>query len=120
MEVIMFILIKCFYGCSMGQTYGHFAEDVDPLWDKPKVVRSNDDCEFVKDDEVFSKIGLINFNDDQFVITINDNIDLANVDINELIEAHTEKDKKYFQLQQKLVKNYFFSNKLGLVRWLRS
>ena len=45
-------------------------------------------------------MGLIHFNDDQFVIPFNDNIDSANVDINELNELHTEKDKKYVQLLQ--------------------
>ena len=83
-------------------------------------MRSNGDWEFVKGDEDFSKIGQIHFNDDQYVIPFNEGTNLANVNINKLIELHTEKDKNFTELQEKLVKNYFFSSKLGLVRWLRS
>ena len=92
------------------------------FWGKPKIRRANGKLEHVIEGEDFSRCGRMSFGDQQVPLIVNDipflNID--DIDIDKLVERHTERDPNFFALQNKLVKNFNVQKNAGRIQWLRS
>ena len=110
-------------GVEWGGTHGKFSDgDGGEFWGRPRVKRSNGLMEYVKDEEDFSKFGRFYFSDNQVPIVLS-NFDLRSIDdidIEKLVERHTERDSEFYALQSKLVKHHSIQRKTGKIRWLRS
>jgi hypothetical protein len=110
-------------GVSWGESDGCFDDGNGvKFWGRPKIKRNNGEIDFVTDGEDFSRCGRIYFGDHQMPVYDVDRafVNIAEIDIEKLVDRHTENEKDFLILQKKLVKHFSIQNKLGRVRWLRS
>lgn len=110
-------------GVRWGEKDGQFDDGGGGMyWGKPKIRRANGKLEHVIEGEDFSRCGRMSFGDQQVPLTVNDMplINIDDIDIDKLVERHTERDSKFFVLQNKLVKNFNVQKNAGRIQWLRS
>ena len=72
------------------------------FWGRPRVLHFNGMMEHVKDTEDFSKYGRIYFGVHQLPIIVTDQVEIsiADLDLEKLLERHTERDTNFFALQK--------------------
>ena len=92
------------------------------FWGRSRVKHSNGMMEHIKDTEDFSECGRMSLGVHQLPIIVTDQvaINTADIDLEKLLERHTERDSNFFALRKKLVKHFTIQRRGGKLRWLRS
>lgn len=110
-------------GVSWDKSDGQFEDtDEDQVnWARPKIFR-NGEWVNVKPGDDFSNIGRVGLARNQQVLwgEPGGGIPSHDLDLQRLVELHTENDVKFRDLQKKLVKNFNVRARLGSNFWLRS
>ena len=89
-------------------------------WARPQVFRADTWVQVNAGDD-YSNIGRVVFAEDQHVVWAAQGraVPTGPVDHQRLVDLHTDFDKKFLDLQRKLVQNFRFREAEGTVHWLR-
>jgi hypothetical protein len=109
-------------GVSWDKADGLFEDDdIDQRnWARPKVFRDGAWVKVNAGDD-YSNIGRVVLAEDQQVVWADQGgaIPTGPEDLQRLVDLHTESDKKFLDLQKKLVQNFRVRSAEGTVHWLR-
>lgn len=110
-------------GVEWGGRDGLFEDDEHEHWSRPTVLRANGVRSKVEEGEDFSRFGSVHFQ--HGVLPPGDAApveagSMGNLDVDALVELHTESQDGFNDLQAKLVAHYDVRYKARTVEWLRS
>jgi hypothetical protein len=110
-------------GVSWDKHDGLFDDDDDDQvnWARPRIFRDGQWVKAQPGDD-FSNIGRASFAENQQVLwgVSGASTPTSPAELKQLVELHTESDKKFLALQSKLVTNFNLRLRDGSVHWLRS